>query len=393
MLARVIGILALIAALALPCSMSFLKAPYHKNRRSDTPLFRFERKGKAGYIDATGKVVIPPQFDIGWFSEEDFVDGLSPARIGEDWGFINVAGKWVIPAKYWRVEAFSEGLAAVTLPVRSNFATEYIDKSGNTVIKLSGGLAEAGAFSEGLAAVRTNGSNSVGKLGYIDRSGTLVIPYQFADGGPFREGFAAVVFDGQCYVEARDGSSRGTPPSVPAATSCGGVPSFITQRCGEGFIDSTGKVVFRFDSVRDFSEGLAAVEKSGKWGFIEPNGNFRIQPQFEAARSFSEGLAAAKYESKWGYVDATGQWVIRPLFSDAEDFSDGVALTDSGYVDKAGKQIIGAKSGTAFVQGLAHVMLGDGEFGYMNHLGKIVFRYRPDAVKPSSLPYSARSRR
>jgi hypothetical protein len=352
MLRRLTSILVLIAAFAFPCSVSFLKAPYHKNRQSDAPLFRFERKSKAGYIDVTGKVVIPPQFDIGWFSEEDFVEGLSPARMGENWGFIDIAGGWAIPAKYWRVEAFSEGLAAVTLPVHSNFAKEYIDKSGNAVVEFPKGLAEAGPFSEGLAAVRLNGSNSVGKLGYIDRSGTLVIPYQFADGGPFREGLAAVVFDGNCYVEARDGSSRGTPPSVPAATSCGGVPSFITQRCSEGFIDRTGKAAFRFDSVRDFSEGVAAVDKGGKWGFIETNGNFRIQPQFEMARSFSEGLAAARYEGKWGYVDRTGQWVIRPSFSNADDFSDGVALADSGYIDKAGKQIIGAKNGTAFVQAL-----------------------------------------
>ena len=116
---------------------------------------------------------------------------------------------------------------------------------------------------------------------------------------------------------------------------------------------------------------------------------FRIPAQFEAARSFREGLAATKYEGKWGYVDGSGQWVIRPSVSSADDFSDGVALTDNGYVDKAGKQIIGTKNGTAFVQGLAHVALGDGEFGYMNHLGKIVFRYRPDTVKPSMLPYSA----
>ncbi len=391
MLPRITWAIALLAALAWPCSMAFTKASYHKNRRSTTPLFRFEEKGKAGYINEKGKVVIPPQFDVGWFAEEDFVEGLSPARVGENWGFIDVAGHWAIKPTYWRVEPFSEGLAAVTFPLKGyDFRAAYIDKTGAVAVEFPKGVAEADPFSEGLAAVRLNGSVSIGKLGYIDRSGTTVIPYQLAIGGQFHEGLAAVVFDGQCYIEARDESGRGTPPSVPAATSCGGVPSFITQRCGEGFIDKTGQVVFRFEGVRDFSEGLAAVEERGQWGFILPNGKFRIEPQFEAARSFNNGLAAVKREGKWGYIDESGRWIIDPQFTQAADFSDGLALTDAGYVDRTGAKVASAKEGTAFVQGLAHVRISDGEFGYINHLGKVVFRYRPDVVKPSMLPYSGR---
>jgi len=104
----------MLAALALPCSMVFSKTSYHKNRRSDTPLFRFEKNGRAGFINADGKVIIPPEFDVGWFAEEDFLEGLSPARSGDNWGFIDTQGNWVIQPKYWRVGTFSEGLAAVT---------------------------------------------------------------------------------------------------------------------------------------------------------------------------------------------------------------------------------------------------------------------------------------
>lgn len=380
MLARMVLAVTLSAALALPCSMVFSKASYHKSRRSDTPLFRFELNGKAGFINAQGKVVIPPKFDVGWFAEEDFVEGLSPAQAGENWGFINNKGDWVIQPKYWRVGFFSEGLAAVRKHLRGySFNVAYIDKGGRELFELPDDVGDGGPFSEGLAAVRKNGYVSVGKLGYVDLSGANVIPYQFASGGPFREGLAAVIFDGQCYIEARDGSSRGTPPSVPSATSCGGVPSFITERCAEGFIDKTGKTVVRFQSARDFSEGLAAVEKDGKWGFIDPLGQFRVQPTFEAASSFSGGLAAAKSGGLWGYVDRAGRWVISPRFRKVEDFSDNLALTDSGYIDRAGNRVTEGKEGTAFVQGLAHVTLGPGQFGYINHLGKIVFRYRSDA--------------
>jgi hypothetical protein len=89
---RISAALAIAAAVAVPCTTSFTKAPYHENRHSDTPLFRFESHGKAGFIDARGKVAIPPKFDIGWFAEEDFVKGLSPARSGENWRFIDTKG-------------------------------------------------------------------------------------------------------------------------------------------------------------------------------------------------------------------------------------------------------------------------------------------------------------
>src|SRR5258706_13988755 len=111
---RTLFAIALCAVLARPCSVVFSKSSYHKSRRSDTPLFRFEKDGKAGFINAQGIVVIPPKFDVGWFAEEDFVEGLSPARIRGNWGFIDRAGHWAVPPTYWRVEPFSEGFAAVT---------------------------------------------------------------------------------------------------------------------------------------------------------------------------------------------------------------------------------------------------------------------------------------
>ena len=46
-------------------------------------------------------------------------------------------------------------------------------------------------FSENLAAVKQNG-----KYGYIDRNGSVVIPFIFEKAGPFSEGLAAVSMDG-----------------------------------------------------------------------------------------------------------------------------------------------------------------------------------------------------
>jgi len=352
------------AALAAPTSVFLPKFSYHKNRRSDTPLFRFEENGRAGFINAEGKVIIPPKFDVGWFAEEDFVEGLSPARSGRNWGFIDTKGNWVIEAKYRRVEPFAEGLALVTGHPEGDYREEYIDKNGTTIIDFPKGVGIANPFSEGMAAVTGTLREGFGRSGYIDRTGRTIIPYQFIEAGPFREGLAAVVFSGRCRVE------DGWPP-----------PILESERCAAGFIDRTGKVVFRFQGVRDFSEGLAAVEDQGKWGFIDHDGGFRVHPEFDDAGPFCNGLARASVDGKWGYIDSAGQWKIRPQFKKADDFSDGLAGTDRGYIDQSGSRVVRA-TGTAFVQGLAHIKLGTNRYGYIDHTGRILFRYRAKPGEP-----------
>ncbi|PSO79918.1 MAG: hypothetical protein BRC51_06045 [Cyanobacteria bacterium SW_12_48_29] len=39
-----------------------------------------------------------------------------------------------------------------------------------------------------------------------------------------------------------------------------------------------------------------------------------INPQFDYAGEFSEGLAPIKISDKWGYIDKTGEMVINPQF-------------------------------------------------------------------------------
>lgn len=53
--------------------------------------------GKCGFINKTGAMAIPPQFD----GADGFDHGVAPVRIGEDnWGFIDRTGKFIVPPKY-----------------------------------------------------------------------------------------------------------------------------------------------------------------------------------------------------------------------------------------------------------------------------------------------------
>lgn len=48
------------------------------------------------------------------------------------------------------------------------------------------------------------------------------------------------------------------------------------------------------DAARYYSEGYAAVQKDGKWGFVDEAGQCVIPCQYDEVGDFSEGLAAVK---------------------------------------------------------------------------------------------------
>jgi len=98
----------------------------------------------------------------------------------------------------------------------------------------------------------------------------------------------------------------------------------------------------QFDNVSSFStEGLAAVKKAEKYGYIDKTGKIIIQPQFDDAYSFHEGLAKVTRDKKYEFIDKTGKITIQPQFDYADSFKEGLAQVKkdgkSCYIDKTGK--------------------------------------------------------
>jgi len=78
-----------------------------------------------GYIDKTGKEIIPMKYEEG----KDFSEGLAAVKINGKWGFVDVTGKEVIRFEYEDAESFSEGKAIVKLKQKEFF----IDRTGKEV--------------------------------------------------------------------------------------------------------------------------------------------------------------------------------------------------------------------------------------------------------------------
>jgi len=114
-----------------------------------------------------------------------------------------------------------------------------------------------------------------------------------------------------------------------------------TVKNGEwGYLDRAGNEVipFRYKRASPFHNGLAIVYVSeNKMGFIDKNATFVIPPKFEFARHFSEGIAAVEKDGKWGYIDRNGKPITSFRYDMVSNFKNGRA---KAYIQEANNTLI-----------------------------------------------------
>ena len=312
--------------------------------------------GKSGLIDRQGNIVLPIIYDEVWLTSRSMgnnpygsyirslaQNGLIRVRKNELYGLVDKDGNIVIPVIYefvgfggngeitagqgdyfWKldittnslIEINSEDISSIwnryglTLDVRDD-KWGFVDESGNTVVPFIYDLANP--FINGLSAVMRSSSSddNFSTWGIVNTSGEEVLPteFNFISLDNFYEGLL-------------------------------GVSSGFLQTARAGFIDTSGRLSIptRFDSARDFSEGLALVWVNGETMFINTNGDVVIPNSlyYYFVDSFRNGLARVQLRgdsgdvstSKSGFMDRNGTIVIPAEFdwNNTFSFSEGQAL-------------------------------------------------------------------
>ena len=149
----------------------------------------------------TGKEAIPFEYD----DMGDYSDGLIWVEKDNKCGYIDIQNRVIIQLKYDVANNFSDGLAAVgkrdgyfnaVVGRVPNYKIGFIDKSDNVVIpfqfqpQLSSTIPE---FREGLAPMGVSSSNYWGlNVGYINRKGDFVIKPIYDRAEPFVNGLGKV---------------------------------------------------------------------------------------------------------------------------------------------------------------------------------------------------------
>ncbi|MDD4739305.1 MAG: WG repeat-containing protein [Bacteroidales bacterium] len=282
------------------------------------------------------------------------------------YGFMDKTGKVVIPAKYIYVHEFSEGLAFVTEKQDSLGYHSWIciDTLGSEqfIVRKKCKLEES--FSEGLAVIKDWDTD---KYWFIDITGKKVFNKEFGDACRFTNGYARVSdkkYGKDPYFIDKEGEKAKHLPEYGSIFQNG------ISYCGYKLIDTLGNVLI--DSIDEWTgadDEYLKVRRKDKWGFIDRKGNIIIDFQYEEDRSrwfdkflklntdsldaipkarfrnvgyFSEGLASLQIDSLYGFINLKNEIVIEPIFKGVSYFSEGLAgaTLDGktwGFINKEGK--------------------------------------------------------
>lgn len=162
------------------------------------------------------------------------------------------------------------------------------------------------------------------------------------------------------------------------------------------------QAVSKYRCILPFQEGLAAVRRNGKWGFINTHGEEVIpciyQDSFnyfsdDPKYGFSNGFAIVARESdnelKYGLINNLGEEIVPCHYDDVNFFNDGLAAVRKndkwGFVNTDGIEVISCTYSEVsdFSEGLAAVRK-NGKWGFVNTTGKLVIPCKYDNAKPFS---------
>lgn len=234
---------------------------------------------------------------------------------------------------------------------------------------------KVGCLRDGLAGVIKQSNDEYDKtnrVGYIDKDGQLIIPFEFdaivaGEGGEslefndFSEGLAAISKnDKYGFIDTK--GKVVIEPKYEWASSFSNGLAIVSAEGLYGAIDKQGKTVipFEYQALANFHDGFATAARppkdpedyESKYGLINKQNEVVIPFMYESMGNLSESLIAVKKDGKWGYVDTKNKAII-PItlkYEMVNDFSDGLAAVFSyeensdnlkyGYIDKTGKLVI-----------------------------------------------------
>jgi hypothetical protein len=320
---------------------------------------------RIGFIDKSGKIVINPIYDSSKSRKYDFVDGVSWVKIPDQDGFflIDKTGKRITEKTYEKVGSIHEGMCSVYQGLNMGF----INVKGEEVIPIE--YTGDPWFYEGLICL-CPAEAEVGKYGFMNKSGELVIPFSFIQAGysGFRNGECRVQINGKTNLIDKTGKVVFTPAltSNMEGFSCGLAEAYTKpDRTGNGYFDRTNTWVIKpiYDDAKSFKNGKAVVGINDKYGVIDTLGNFIIPLKFDKIYGNCDNsgyficeLNLMKYyyncdgkyfsqheiirmkprgesqyypymdsNDKWGYMNADGTYHIETKYDDVDTFVEGRA--------------------------------------------------------------------
>ncbi|MCF6360286.1 MAG: WG repeat-containing protein [Cyclobacteriaceae bacterium] len=291
-------------------------------------------------------------------------NGLFPIKRKGKWGFMNRNGKEVVHCIYDYAANFKQGKAII----QYFGASGIVDLKGDWIVKPKDGLITDYSFNFYIL--------KKGSVYYLKNYENQLIYFTSNQ----------LVFKNETIYEIKDGytnkvSSLGTLVENGANLENGNQTWQIIKIGNKyGFENTQGllKITYRYDSLLQFSEGLAAFKLRGKWGFINKNEEIVIQPLFNKVTSFKNNRAIITLSGMKGIVKLDGSFVLTPKFESIKPIETGLWLVKEnglwGIYDSNGKIIIQPKfDQVKYIHKDLIIVIRNGMYGVMNFKGISLF--------------------
>jgi hypothetical protein len=292
--------------------------------------------GRVGVIDRSGTIILPPIYRQVIIGANRFLASVdTPYK--NSWILLDASGNALTEKHYVRIEPYN----GKYFPVRSRGFWGAIDSDGREIVA---------CVHDSL--VQQAGDHIVVKFrndyGIINMAENWIVTpqanplrilnedkyFEYAGKTTFLKSFSGnIIYFSDNTLEFNGDHIRETLPSG-----------------AYWIIDMNGIIIDRSNqpegAERIFreSEGLRAILKDGKYGFIDDQGRLRIANRYEAVRPFCGDMAAVRIMGKWGFIDKSETLVVQPIYDTVEDYKNGMAIVtkdgQSGLIDERGKAVL-----------------------------------------------------
>ena len=337
----------------------------------------FRSAGKTGVINTDGKIVLPAHYQDIRLDQNVFIACLNTGYKNR-WVILNSEGNPITERQYEYIAPFNgrfypvrnRGYWGAVNPTGEEIITCVHDslvqqKGNNIVVKFKGEYGVINLHENWVVTPQANPLELLNEEAY----------FEFADSTTFVKSLTGnIIYFSDNRLEYHGGIIR---EHLPTGASW--------------IIDMNGIVVDRSaqpertERIFPESEGLRAILKDGKYGFIDAMGRLRIANRYEAAQPFNDGMAAIRIRNKWGFIDRQERLVVQPVYDRVENFKNGYAIVSqhnlSGLIDETGRIVLPVRYDQIIVNEQNRFKLRQGTLqGLADAYGNIIIHPKYDDV-------------
>ncbi len=279
-------------------------SPIYDYINYNPPFWEIMMGQNIGFADSTGHVLVSPKYTATGF----FENGMMTVSVDSVWGVINKGGKGIIAPQYQEIKGYYGELFAV----RSGELWGYIDKDNKIIIPFL--FSEAESFEKEYAVVQ-----KAGYYGVINKQGKTCIEFKYRKIQILPDGKHAI---GQNQNQKEVIINIATHKIISKEYN-----TIIPDEKGKYFVvslnekmgiaDSKGRLILPIKYSQIVHSNLLDlfwVQQEGKYGLMDKNKKWKINPMYESIEPFYEGKAWIDDGSDYYWINSQGERQKEPTF-------------------------------------------------------------------------------